>query len=149
MRNSRALLAGGVVVVAVVVAVVLLVVAPGDSDDDGGDAPRRVVHAKLRLEQYAAAGSNELLVSLTDPRLNTLQLTGGERKVTLRCFDAGGAQAFQVPADWPLLEEPGYPWPHIHQPAGDMMLARVRACRLIGPGIDFEGSVPGPLPRSG
>jgi hypothetical protein len=66
--------------------------------------------------------------------------------VTLTCFGASGAKAFAIPTAWPLQEEFGYPLPHIHVPAGQQLLDGIRRCRLTGPGIDFEGRVPGRLP---
>jgi hypothetical protein len=43
--------------------------------------------------------------------------------------------------DWPLVEEAGYP-PRIHQPERVQVLDRVRACRLVGNGLDFSGEAP-------
>lgn len=146
MRNPRALFAAGVVVVAVVVGVVLLAFAGRDSDDEG-DAPRRPVRAELVLEQFTRldTGERELLVSLSAPQLNTLEVTGAERVVLLQCSDGAGSTIIRRPSEWPLLEEEGY-LPHIHQPASRTQLDSIRACSLTGPGIDFEGRVSGDLP---
>jgi hypothetical protein len=45
-----------------------------------------------------------------------------------------------------MMEEFGYPFPHLHVPVGPQLLDTIRRCRLTGPGIDFEGRVPGRLP---
>ena len=146
LRNPRVLFAAGVVLAAIVVAVVVLSLTSGGSGDD---ATPRVVRAELALEQFTPPGTaaSELLVTLTAPELNTPETTGGERVVLLRCFDADGEVAIRRAADWPLLEEPGYD-PHIHHPANRQLLDSIRACRLTGPGIDFQGQVTGRLPVS-
>ena len=148
MRNPRALLAAGVLVMAVVAGVVLLTVAGGDSDGEG-EGPPRPVRASLTLEQFARldTGEPELLVSLATPQLNTLDTTGGETVVLLRCSDSAGATIIRQPAEWPLEEEVGF-LPHIHQPASREQLDSVRACTLTGPGIAFEGRVAGRLPQA-
>lgn len=148
MRNPRALLAAGVVAVAVVAGVVLLTVVVGDSDGEG-EGPPRPVRASLTLEQFTRldTAEPELLVSLATPQLNTLETTGAERVVLLRCSDATGTTIIRQPAEWPLEEEVGF-LPHIHQPASRKQLDSVRACTLTGPGIDFEGRVAGRLPQA-
>lgn len=138
------LLAGGVVVVAAVVLAVLLL-SRGGSDDQP-----RVVRATLTLEQASVpgGGGRELVVSLPGPALNTLDVTGGERRVRLRCLDGAGGVAVDQPVNWPLVEEPGYP-PHVHHPADQPLLDRIRSCRLVGPNLDFEGRASPPSPAGG
>jgi len=142
MRNPRVLIAAGVALAALAVVVVVLSLAGGETSSDDGDRPLRVVRATLTLERVPASGSTppELLVSLPSERLNTPEATGGARAVTLRCLDARGAVVLSGPADWPLLEEPGFP-PHTHQPVNSQLLDRISACSLTGPGIDFDGQV--------
>ena len=146
MRNPRALLAVGVVVVTVLAGVVLLTVVGGDSGDER-DGPQRPVRAALTLEQFDRPDTREreLLVSLSAPQLNTLEVTGGERVVLLQCSDHTGATIIRRPSEWPLLEEEGF-LPHIHQPASRQQLDSIRACTLTGPGIDFAGRVAARLP---
>jgi len=88
-----------------------------------------------------------LVVSLLDTRLNDPATTGGETSVLLRCVDEAGGEVLRQPNDWPLLEEPGFP-PHLHMPVRPDLIGRLRGCRLTGSGIDFEGSVPGTLPKA-
>lgn len=142
-RNPRILLAAGLVVIALVLLVVILPSAGG-----GDDAAPRIVRAPLTLEQYTRpdTGASELLISLPATQLNTLETTGGETSVLLRCVDGGGGQAIREPTGWPMLEEAGYPTPHLHRPAQQRVLSTIRSCRLTGPNIDFAGSVPGRLP---
>lgn len=148
MSNPRVLLAAGVALIALVIVVGLSLTSGGSSDER--DRTPRIVRGELTLEKFTAPGATqpELLVSLADPELNTLDVTGGERVVSLRCFDDSGSVVIRRVADWPLLEEPGY-LPHIHQPANRRLLQSVRACRLTGPGIDFEGQLAAGAPAGG
>ena len=154
MRNPRVLMALGILAALVAGGVVAL--SSGGDASPGAEArrgavtrprvPLPVVRSKLRLEEFDRADTGiELLISLPATRLNTPRTTGGARSVTLTCFGASGAKAFVVPQPWPLMEEFGYPFPHIHVPVGQRLLDTIRRCRLTGPGIDFEGSVPGRL----
>jgi hypothetical protein len=138
------LLAGAVVVLATVVLAVLLL-SRGDSEEQP-----RTVRATLTLEQVSlpGTGGRELVVSLPGPELNTLDVTGGEQRVRLRCLDSAGAVAIDRPVDWPLVEEAGYP-PHVHHPAAQPLLDRIRSCRLVGPNMDFEGRAPPPAAAGG
>ena len=149
-RNPRILFAAAAVAAAAA-AGVALAVATGGSDDEepGGATAARVVRAQLALERFRRpdTGEFELLVSLTQPRLNTLDVTGGAQAVLLRCVDLAGAEAVAQQIQWPLLEEAGYP-PHAHQPLDRRVVGRIRSCRMTGPGIDFRGRVPGPPPVS-
>src|SRR5215210_305277 len=143
MKNPRALIAAAVLLVAAAIAGVVLSFA-GDSGTDRDTPPRavettppRTAQAKLTLEQFKRpdTGRAELLISLPEARLNVPATTGGETTVLLRCFDTRGAGAMSLPTQWPLLEEFGYPLPHIHQPANRQLLNSIRRCRLTGPGI--------------
>ncbi len=141
------MLTAAVLVVAVLAgAAVLALGGSGDGDDE----PRRTVRARLTLERFMQpeTGRAELLVSLPEKRLNQPDTTGGATSVLLRCVDQTGAVRVRRPTAWPLLEELGYPLPHIHQPASRKVLDSIRACRLTGSGIDFAGRVPGRLPRA-
>lgn len=141
VTNPRVLFAAGVLGLAVVVSVVLMTGADGGSTTP--DEPD-VLRATLRLELATRpnTGGRELLVSLPGPQLNNLSVTGGARLVWLRCLDRNGRTIIRQPINWPLVEEDGYP-PHLHQPADQPLLDSVQSCRLTGPGIDYNGLVPG------
>lgn len=145
--NPRVLFAAGAVAAAALAGVALALTTGGSEDEDAAGRTPRIVRAQLVIEQFPRpdTGARELLVSLSQPELNTLAVTGGERAVLLRCVDRDGAQALRRPVEWPLLEETGYP-PHTHQPVDRRVLGRIRACRMTGPGIDFEARVPGQPP---
>jgi hypothetical protein len=128
------LLAAAVVLTAALAAVA---VAAAGGFDGGTDGPLR---AQLIIERSVlpTTGQPELLVSLPDQRLNSLETTGGETGVLLGCADEAGAVTIRQQHEWPLLEEEGFP-PHVHQPAAAQQLDSVRSCRLTGNGIDFAG----------
>jgi hypothetical protein len=155
MSDPRLLMAAGVLVAVLAGGALLLTSAGGTSSRREAQfpgaartqSPLPVVRSRLTLEKSdQRATGTELLISLPNMRLNTLTTTGGQRSVALTCFSATGARAFNVAQAWPLMEEFGYPFPHLHVPVGRHLLDTIRRCRLTGPGIDFEGRVQGPLP---
>ena len=158
MAHPRILLAGGVALTPVVVGIVLATSGTDGSDRTrparpaAGEAPVqrpvRTVRAKLTLERAEVQPDyDELLVSLPDERLNSLETSGGATSVSLTCVGREGEISVRQRHPWPLVVEEGYP-PHIHQPARPDTLAGLRRCRLTGPGIDFVGRVGRRLARS-
>lgn len=137
---------------ALIAAAVLVAVVGACGSDEEKDKPLRTVRAELILEQFVRpdTGAKELLISLPQgkTRLNRAETTGGAKLVRLRCLDKNGKEAISERTAWPLQEEAGYPYPHIHQLADQRVLNRIRACRLTGPGIDFKGEVPGRPPAA-
>lgn len=142
------MVAAVVVVTGLAVVAIALLVAGGS--DDAPDTPVRAARSQLTLERFVlpTTGQPELLISLPDQRLNTLETTGGATSVLLRCVDGAGAVKIRQQTEWPLLEEEGYPLPHIHQPLQPDVLNAVRSCRLTGTGIDFAGRTPGRVPAA-
>lgn len=133
--RPRILITAGVLLVALVVAVVIL------GAGGNGEGPRkavRTVRAQLTLERAVQpeTGQPELIVSLPERRLNTLETSHGATSVLLRCVDRRGAETIRQRHDWPLQEEVGFS-PHVHQPAGPRVLNGVRGCRITGRGVDF------------
>jgi hypothetical protein len=140
--NPRVLLAVGIAVGALVTAGAVLALGGSDGDES---KPLPVARAPLTLEQFTRPDTEatELLISLHDKRLNTPEQTGGAKSVRLRCLDKDGAVKVNARTPWPLLEEYGYPYPHIHQLLELSLLRSIRACRLTGPGIALTGRLPG------
>ncbi|HWC27147.1 MAG TPA: hypothetical protein VG474_11240, partial [Solirubrobacteraceae bacterium] len=144
------MLAGGVGLIAVLVTII--VTSDGSGPAAGKDRPGatvgqqdraadRPVRATLTLERtQLEPDEEELIVSLPNERLNTLQTTRGATSVLLTCVDEDGRVSVRQRHPWPLVVEAGYP-PHIHQPATPELLDSLRRCRLTGRGIAFVGSV--------
>ena len=135
MRNVRLLFAlAALVALAAIGGAVVALAGGGGGDDDG------VVRSKLQLEryQYPGTGQLELIVSLLDAKLNVPESNKGSKRITLTCWDAKGEVLLERPHEFPLLEEPGVPLPHLHEPMSTPRLNAVARCTIEGPGLDFE-----------
>lgn len=92
-------------------------------------------------------GGPELLVSLGEDDLNTLETTAGKKFVRVECVGREGQVVLDVNKKWPFLDEAGYDYPHAHQPASRKELQLVDRCRLRGTRVRLEASVEGALLR--
>lgn len=108
------------------------------SDDPSG----LIVERALGLD-----GAPELILSLGDAALNTLDTTDGKRLVRVACFAPDGKPVLDAEQKWPFLDEPGYKYPHAHQAARRDQLQRVDRCLLEGTSIRLEAGVKGALPQ--
>lgn len=103
----------------------------------GDDGP-----ATLQLQRATAVtGVPELLVTIAD-ETNDPDAAGGRETVDFECRDARGEQVIQARHAWPLEKDGDPPAPHIHQPATEQELARVRTCRVIGTDVALRGRLP-------
>jgi hypothetical protein len=93
----------------------------------------------------ALTGAPELLVSLTDEDLNTLEATNGRRAVRIQCFGRDGRMVLDARQRWPFIDERGYDYPHAHQRASRAQVQRVDRCRLRGTNARLEADVEGTL----
>jgi hypothetical protein len=119
-----------------------LVVAPlaiwgGSSlwDDDEED--------ELRIETLRAGGGDpELVVSLPDDDLNTLETSGGKPSVTFECLDASGAVELRVEHLFPFTDtDGGVQPPHVHQRLSRRQLSAIERCRLEDTTPPLQGPV--------
>ena len=96
---------------------------------------------KLRIDQAVSAyGSPEIVVNI--PRtLNTADEVGGKASVKLVCVDASGDTVLAADEDWPFINEPGYPYPHIHQTVTPKQLQAMAKCRIEGTKTKLEGNL--------
>jgi hypothetical protein len=103
---------------------------------------------KLIVERWVnPAGAVQLIVSLTDEGLNTLQTTDGRRAVRIECFDRDGQVVLDAEQRWPFrVNEAGYDYPHVHQAATREQLQRADRCELRGTRVRLEADVKGVLP---
>jgi hypothetical protein len=117
-----------------------LIVAPlaAWAASSGGDEKSLMVERSTAL-----TGAPELLVSLADDDLNTLDATNGKRTVRLRCLDREGHAVIDAKQRWPLVLERGYDYPHAHQLASLEEIQRADRCRLEGTRVPLEADVEG------
>ena len=83
---------------------------------------------KLTVERWFNDQTNapELLVSLREDDLNTLETTNGKRAVRIECRGRDGETVLVARQKWPLLLERGYDYPHAHQEATRDQIRRSR-----------------------
>jgi hypothetical protein len=122
-RSGRSVLLPVLLIAAVIVVpVAIWALGSGGSNGNG-----------LTVQQGTSyvTGGPEIVVSI--PRkYNTMAETGNKASVVLVCFDAKGKELFEANQEWPFIEEPGYPHPHIHQAVGDSQLKAMTKCTVRG-----------------
>jgi hypothetical protein len=123
---------------AVIIAAPLLAWAASSGGDD--DKP-------LIVERSTSVdGAPEILVSLEDDELNSLETTRGKRAIRVQCLADDGEVVVDGRQRWPFVEEPGFDAPHAHQPASREQLRRTERCRLQGTRARLEAEIRGPVP---
>jgi hypothetical protein len=121
-----------------VIMIVLLVVAPltiwaatsggsGEGDKEGLIAERGV----------ATTGAPELILSIA----GDVQVTSAASSVTIECVDKDGKVLIKGTQPWPFIEEPGYPYPHVHQADAPEKVEAARRCRVLGTDARLESEV--------
>jgi hypothetical protein len=90
-------------------------------------------------------GAPELIVSLGEDDLNTLDTTHGKRTVRVECLGREGQVVLEAKRRWPFPNERGYDYPHRHQAASAEQLRRADRCRLKGTRVRLEADVEGSL----
>jgi hypothetical protein len=107
----------------------------------GGDDEKSLVVERWTND----SGDPELIVSLTEEDLNTLETTDGKRTVSLRCLGRQGQTVLDTTPKWPFINEAGYEYPHAHQPATAEQVQRADSCRLRADDLSLEADVEGAL----
>jgi hypothetical protein len=125
----------GALVVGVIA--VPLIVWAGSS---GGDEQSLIVERAT-----SRTGAAEFIVSLVEDDLNTLQTSRGKRAVRVQCLGRDGQVVLDAKRKWPFVDEPGYDYPHAHQPASREQLQQADRCRLRGTRVPLEADVEGAL----
>ncbi len=139
---AKAKLRGVVPKAVLLVIIALPLIAWTATSSGGGDDPNLIVERAIGLD-----GRPELLVSLGEDDLNTLEATAGKKAVRLECVGPEGRVVVAAEQEWPFIDEPGYDYPHAHQPASREQLQQADRCRLQGTDVRLEADVEGPLPR--
>jgi hypothetical protein len=96
---------------------------------------------KLRIDQgVSVSGEPEIIVNVPK-KLNTPAEANNSTNVRLVCVDADGKTVIATGQDWPFINEPGYPYPHIHQPVTPAQLQAIAKCRIEGTKTKLEGNL--------
>jgi hypothetical protein len=102
----------------------------------------------LAVERWEGInGVPELLVSLGDKALNSLETTNGKKVVRVECVDREGKVVLDAEQRWPFIYELGYEYAHTHQQATREQLQRANRCRVLGTRMRLEAGVKGALTR--
>ena len=97
--------------------------------------------SQLRIDQAVSVyGGPEIIVNVPK-KLNTVSETKGSSNVRLICEDGGGKAVLETNQPWPFINEPGYPYPHIHQPVTPKQLQAIARCHLVGTKTKLEGNL--------
>jgi hypothetical protein len=100
----------------------------------------------LKVERFTSVtGDPELLVSLGEDELNTLEATNGTRTVRVTCAGRQGQPVLDAKQKWPFIREPGYDYPHAHQAASEEQVQRADRCRVSGTRVRLAADVKGSL----
>jgi hypothetical protein len=100
----------------------------------------------LMVERFTSVtGAPELLISLGDEELNTLETTGGKKTVRVECRGRDGQAVLDARQKWPFIKERGYEYPHAHQAATSEQVQRADRCTVRGTGVTLEADVEGAL----
>lgn len=101
----------------------------------------------LRVERWLndTTNSRELLISLRESKLNSVETTNGRKSVRVVCLGRDGETVLVATQKWPFILERGYEWPHAHQKATAEQLRRADRCRLRGTNVELEADVKGSL----
>ena len=121
-----------------VIVIVLLAVAPlaiwaatsggsGENDKQGLIVERGV----------STTGEPELILSIA----GNVQVTSGATSVTIECLDKDGKVLVKGTQPWPFIEEPGYPYAHVHQVDSPEKVEGARRCRVLGTDTRLESKV--------
>jgi hypothetical protein len=121
-----------------VIVILVLVAAPltiwaatsggsGDEDKQGLIAERGV----------SVTGAPELVLSIA----GDVQVTTGESSVRIECMDKDGDVIVKGTQPWPFIEEPGFPYPHVHQTDSAEKIEGARRCRVLGTDTRLEAEV--------
>jgi hypothetical protein len=96
---------------------------------------------KLRIDEGVSVyGEPEIVVNVPK-KLNTPAEANNSTSVRLICVDADGKTVLATGQNWPFITEPGYPYPHIHQPVTPAQLQAIAKCRLEGTKTKLEGNL--------
>jgi hypothetical protein len=121
-----------------VIVIVLLVVGPlaiwaaTSGGSGGGDKQGLIVERGVSI-----TGEPELVLSIA----GDVEVTSGASSVTVECLDKDGKTLIKGTQPWPFIEEPGYPYAHVHQIDSPEKVEGARRCRVLGTNARLEATV--------
>ena len=127
---------GALIVVVITLPLIVWAGSSGGEDDREGLIVERAT---------SRTGAPEFIVSLADAKMNKLATNNGNRSVRVECRGDEGEVVLDAKQKWPFINEPGYDYPHAHQPASREQLQEADRCRLRGPRVPLEADVEGAL----
>jgi hypothetical protein len=122
-----------------VIVIVLLVAGPlaiwaATSGGSGGGTKK----TGLIVERGVSfTGAPELVVSIN----GEAEVTTGADTVRIECTDKDGNVIIKTSQPWPFIDEPGYPYPHVHLGDSPEKVEGSRHCRVIGTDKRLEAAV--------
>jgi hypothetical protein len=121
-----------------VIVIVLLVVAPlaiwAATSGGSGDGEKQGLIVERGV---SVTGEPELVVSIA----GDVKVTSGATSVTIECVDKNGKVLIKGTQPWPFIEEPGYPYAHVHQVDSPEKVEGARRCRVLGTDTKLESKV--------
>jgi hypothetical protein len=131
MRNFDLRRYAPVVVILVLVAAPLAVWA---ATSGGSDEEKQGLIAERSV---GLTGEPELVLSI----VGEAQVTSGASSVRIECTDKDGRVIVKGTQPWPFVEEPGYPYAHVHQSDSPEKIEGARRCRVLGTDTRLEAKV--------
>jgi hypothetical protein len=131
MRNFDLRRYAPVVVILVLVAAPLAVWA---ATSGGSDEEKQGLIAERSV---GLTGEPELVLSIA----GEAQVTSGASSVRIECTDKDGKVIVKGTQPWPFVEEPGYPYAHVHQSDSPEKIEGARRCRVLGTDTRLEAKV--------
>jgi hypothetical protein len=121
-----------------VIVIVLLVVAPlaiwAATSGGSGDGEKQGLIVERGV---SITGEPELVLSIA----GDVEVTSGASSVTVECLDKDGKTLIKGTQPWPFIEEPGYPYAHVHQIDSPEKVEGARRCRVLGTNARLEAKV--------
>ena len=121
-----------------VIVLVLLVVAPlaiwAATSGGSGDGEKQGLIVERGV---SVTGEPELVISIA----GDVKVTSGATSVTIECVDTNGKVLIKGTQPWPFIEEPGYPYAHVHQVDSPEKVEGARRCRVLGTDTKLESKV--------
>jgi hypothetical protein len=133
VRNFDLRRYGPVIVILALVAVPLAIWA-ATSGGSGSNAKQGL----LVERSVSITGAPELVISIVG---GGVEVTNPTESVRIECMDKDGNVIVKGTQPWPFVEEPGYPYAHVHQGDSPEKIQGARRCRVLGTNTRLEAPV--------